>query len=76
MIRCKDGRLYTGMTSDILRRFFEHKSGKGAKFTRNFGVDKLLYAEAHLTRSQAMVRESAIKAYPKAKKLSLIEKSS
>ena len=66
--------MYTGMTSDILRRFFEHKSGRGARFTRTFGVEKLLYAEAHLTRSEAMVREASIKTYPKSKKLELIDK--
>jgi putative endonuclease len=62
------------MTNDILRRFLEHKSGKGARFTRIFGVEKLLYAEVHLTRSEAMVREARIKTYPKNKKLELINK--
>jgi len=64
------------MTCDILRRFLEHKSGKGARFTRIFGVDKLLYAEAFLTRSEAMAREARIKTYPKNKKLELAGKKS
>ncbi len=72
ILQCRDGRLYTGMTSDMERRFNEHKTGKGGRFTRSFGIEKLLYKEEHPTRSDALKRESKIKGWSKIKKLALI----
>jgi putative endonuclease len=74
ILKCSDGRLYTGMTCDVERRLKEHKTGKGARFTRSFGVKKLLYAEPCASRSDAMKREAAIKRYPRQKKLELIKR--
>ena len=45
LIKCKDGTIYTGITTDVKRRFVEHKEGKGGHYTRSRGVAKLLYME-------------------------------
>ncbi|MFH1369439.1 MAG: GIY-YIG nuclease family protein [Elusimicrobiota bacterium] len=71
ILRCKDGRLYTGITNNLERRFKQHSSGKGARFTKCFGVDKLLYSEEVGKQSAAMVREAEVKTWPKTKKLDL-----
>ncbi|MDD5067555.1 MAG: GIY-YIG nuclease family protein [bacterium] len=72
IIKCRDGRLYTGMTSDLKRRFEQHKRGKGARFTRSFGAEKLVYSEGVRTRKKAMKREAEIKRWPRPRKLALI----
>lgn len=71
ILQCKDSRLYTGITNDLERRFKQHSSGKGARFTRSFGVEKLLYSEVVGRQGEAMVREAAVKRWPKEKKLAL-----
>lgn len=71
IILCRDGRLYTGITSDLDRRLKEHSSGRGARFTRCFGVDRLIYSESKRSRSSSLVREAEIKKWPKARKLEL-----
>ena len=72
ILQTKNKQLYTGITSDVIRRMKEHKTGKGARFTRIFGFKKLLYTESQFTRSDALKRESEIKRWPKQKKLQLI----
>lgn len=74
MIECKDGNIYTGITTDVARRFSEHLSGtKGAKFFRKSPPVKILYTEEHSSRSEASKREYEIKKYSRAKKINLIE---
>ena len=46
ILETDDGRLYTGATNDVDRRFSAHQKGQGAKFTRIFGCKKLLYTES------------------------------
>ena len=72
ILKCGDGRFYTGMTCDLDRRLKEHKSGRGGKFTRAFGVVKLLYSEECGSRSDAMKREARIKQMTRDKKRKLI----
>jgi len=72
ILECKGKLLYTGMTNDLKRRFKEHKSGNGGKFTRTFKAKKILYFERFDTRKEAMSREARIKRLPKLKKLALI----
>jgi len=74
IVRCVDGTLYTGMTSDLKRRLHEHNHDdrKGAKYTSLRRPVKLVYQEPSLTRSSAMVREHAIKKLTHAKKIQLI----
>ena len=73
ILKCNDGRFYTGITSNLKRRFKEHKRGRGGRFTRSFGVNKLLYQEKCFTRPQALKREAQIKSWPKRRKITLIK---
>jgi putative endonuclease len=72
IIECKDGTLYTGITTDVKRRFQEHGSGRGGFYTRAKKISKLLYTEECENRSIALKRESEIKAWHREKKLALI----
>jgi len=74
IIECKDGTLYTGITTDVQRRFKEHALGKGGAYTRSHKVKKILYTEKLKTRSKALKREYQIKSLPRNKKLALIKK--
>ena len=71
ILKCKDGRLYTGITTDIKRRFNEHKN-RGAKFTSYNPPSKIVYTETHPSRSRATKREYAIKQFSRTDKLNLI----
>jgi putative endonuclease len=72
ILECKDGRLYAGITDNLKRRLAEHKSGKGANFTRSFGAKAILYKEKCSDRSSALKREAQIKGLTRKKKLALI----
>ena len=61
ILRCGDGTLYTGITSNLPRRLESHRAGKGAKYTRGRGPLELVYAEAQPDRSAASKREWTIK---------------
>lgn len=74
MIEASDGRLYTGITTDVERRFREHAdSKKGARFFRGRKPGRLVYVEDAQDRSRASQREAAIKALSRREKLALIE---
>ncbi len=68
MVRCGNGSLYTGWTDDLKKRLQAHKSGRGARYTRAFGVVGLAYARRLPNKSQAMKAEAALKKLPKHKK--------
>lgn len=72
LLICKDGSIYTGITTDVERRFKEHKSGIGSSYTRSRGVVRIAYSELHKDRVQALRREAEIKKWPKSKKIKLI----
>ena len=74
ILRCADGTLYTGVTTDVQRRFSAHQSGKGAKYTRGRGPLELVYREECLSKGSALKRELAIKGLPRDEKIKLIEK--
>lgn len=74
ILRCGDGTLYTGITTDVARRFDEHSSGKGAKYTRGRGPLVLVYQEECGDKSAASRREWEIKALSREEKLQLIKK--
>lgn len=74
MLRCGDGSLYTGSTTDVERRLREHQGGTGARYTRSRPPVTLAYAEKAPDRSAAQRREAAIKKLPRAQKLKLIGK--
>ena len=71
ILRCSDGNLYTGITTDIPRRLKEHNSGKGGNYTRIRYPAKLVYKEICTNRSEAQKRESQIKSWSRQKKLTL-----
>lgn len=73
LLECGDGSVYTGITTDVSRRFAEHKAGKGALYTRAKRAVRILYSERHPNRSSASKREAEIKHWPRAKKLSLAQ---
>lgn len=75
ILKCKDGSLYTGWTNDIENRLENHRSGKGAKYTKGRGPLELVYLEVHDTKSEAMRREAYIKRLTKIQKLDLLRKS-
>ncbi len=75
MLRCWDGSLYTGWTTDIERRVRAHNSGKGAKYTRSRGPVKLVYLEQLEGKSAALRREAAIKKLGVSSKMKLIQSS-
>ena len=74
ILRCGDGSLYTGISTDVQRRLAEHRSGKGAKYTRSRGPLELVYQEECPDKSAALKRELEIKALSRTEKLKLIEK--
>jgi putative endonuclease len=74
IIRCGDLSLYTGITKDLDRRFKMHSEGKGARYTRSRLPLEIVYHEICKTRTDALVRECAVKALPKARKLELVGK--
>lgn len=71
LLECTDGSLYTGVTTDVARRFSEHQQGIGSSFTRAKGAKRIVYTEEHPDRSTAQKREAQIKKFPRAKKLEL-----
>ena len=74
ILRCGDGTLYTGITTDVERRLEEHRSGKGAKYTRGRAPLELVYREECADKSTALKRELEIKAMPRQEKELLIQK--
>jgi putative endonuclease len=69
----RNGTLYTGVTSDLSRRAFEHREGIIAGFTRRYGCKMLVWYELHDTMGSAIAREKQIKGGSRRKKLALIE---
>lgn len=72
MIRCKDDSLYTGITTDLERRFEEHKKGKGAKYTKVKGIEKYEFTFPLKNRSEASKMEYKIKKLSKEQKEKII----
>ena len=71
LILCGDDTIYTGITTDVERRFKEHQEGTASKYTRARKARKVLYTEQFPTRSSALKRESEIKSWKREKKLKL-----
>ena len=72
MLRCEDGSIYTGIAKDYLKRYEEHLSGKGAKYTRSHRVKKIERVFLCENRSIACILESEIKKLTKNKKEAII----
>lgn len=74
VLECKNKSLYTGITKDIGRRLNAHKKGQGARYTRAFGVTKIVHQEVQSSRSSASKREAEIKSWTRKQKLEFIKK--
>lgn len=72
ILRCGDGSLYTGITTDVEKRLEAHRSGKGAKYTRGRGPLALVYREECGDHSAALKRELEIKRLNRKEKLEMI----
>ncbi len=72
LIECIDGSLYTGITTDVARRYAEHLSGQGARYTRSHKPLCLVASAPVGTRSEALRAELAIKRLPKEQKVSAV----
>jgi putative endonuclease len=68
----RNGTIYTGVTSDLVKRVWQHREGLGG-FTTRYGCKLLVWFEQHATMEYAILREKQIKAGSRAKKLALIE---
>ena len=74
ILECGDGSYYTGITCDLARRVAEHKSGKGARYTKIKGVKDLLWSMSCDNRSVASKLEIKIKSFSKSEKRLLVLK--
>jgi putative endonuclease len=70
----RNGTLYVGVTSDIARRAWQHRSNVVGGFVRDYGVHRLVVVEFHETIADAILREKRIKKWRRAWKLELIER--
>jgi putative endonuclease len=69
----RNGTLYTGVTSDLVQRIWQHKTGVVEGFTKKYGCKQLVWYELHGSMESAILREKQIKSGSRSKKLGLIE---
>ena len=74
LAECEDKTIYTGITTDLIRRLEQHKTQRGGHYTSAHRVKKIVYTEEHPTRSAALRREAEIKSWKRDKKLDLIKR--
>ena len=74
LARKRNGTLYTGVTSTLLKRVWEHKNNVVEGFTKKYGVHTLVWYEGHETMESAIQREKTIKNWKRAWKIKVIEK--
>ena len=72
VLRCGDGTLYTGITTNIEKRLAAHRAGKGAKYTRGRAPLELIYRELCGSHSDALKKEYRFKQLPRAEKEGII----
>ncbi|HEY1843865.1 MAG TPA: GIY-YIG nuclease family protein [Buttiauxella sp.] len=75
LVRTFDNRLYTGITTDVVRRFGQHQAGKGAKALRGKGELKLAFSHLVGDRSSALRLEYRVKQLTKAQKEKVVDGS-
>jgi putative endonuclease len=71
----RNGTLYIGVTSDVIKRIWEHKNDVVESFTSRYKVHDLVWYEAHETMESAITRESALKNWKRKWRLELIEET-
>ena len=72
VLLCRNGAYYVGVTTDLTRRWEEHRTGRGGHYTRTNPPIRIVYAEPHPTRESAEARERQLKGWTRAKKQALI----
>jgi putative endonuclease len=70
----RNGTVYVGVTSDLLKRVWEHKNDLTEGFTKRYGVHTLVWYEEHESMESAIAREKAIKEWKRKWKLKLVER--
>jgi putative endonuclease len=70
----RNGTLYTGVTSDLVKRIYEHKNNLVDGFTKKYSIHRLIWYEPHETAETAIIRERQIKKWKRQWKLELIER--
>ncbi|MFA5130054.1 MAG: GIY-YIG nuclease family protein [Patescibacteria group bacterium] len=73
IIRCSDNSLYTGISTDVVRRIAQHNAKKGAAYTRSRASVRLVWKSRSMTESKARKREAEIKRWGKEKKEGFIK---
>jgi putative endonuclease len=68
-----NGTLYIGVTNDLARRVWEHRTGMGSSFARRYYLKRLVFTERHEEIRNAIQRETSLKRWPRAWKVALIE---
>jgi len=71
LLECADGSIYTGITTNVERRFNEHAQGKGGHYTASHGARKILHVEKRRDRGSALRREAALKKLTRSEKRAL-----
>ncbi len=66
------GVLYIGVTNDLFKRAYEHRTGDGGAFTKKYNLSKLVYFEAYSTPATAIQREKTMKRWPREWKLTTV----
>ncbi|ESS67476.1 hypothetical protein MGMO_164c00110 [Methyloglobulus morosus KoM1] len=69
----QNGTLYTGVTSDLLKRVYQHRTGMVEGFTKRYGVHMLVWYEIHEKMESPIQREKQLKNWPRIAKIRLIE---
>jgi putative endonuclease len=69
------GTLYVGVTANLAARVIQHRTGKGSKFCRKYGLNRLVYCEAYDSIEEAIGREKAVKAWQRRWKTRLVEQA-
>ncbi|PCI59640.1 MAG: endonuclease [Gammaproteobacteria bacterium] len=70
----RNGTLYIGVTSDLIKRIWQHKNNSVAGFTKKYNVHTLVYFEQHQEMMEAIKREKQLKKWNRSWKINLIEK--
>lgn len=75
LANCRNATLYIGVTSNLPGRVWQHRHGIAEGFTKRYGVHNLVWFELHDSMESAITREKALKAWKRAWKIELIEKT-
>lgn len=72
ILLCEDGTLYTGISNNVEKRFADHKTGRGARYTKSHKPVKIIYCQKAISRSEALKREQEIKEYTREQKIKFL----